>query len=94
MRERGCGVRRRAARAASPCAERVATPERGGTGRERGGTETETAALAAFISRHLPAILAPNGLVVADQPMPTEALAELPPPVGINPGRYFFYRLR
>jgi hypothetical protein len=46
MRERGCGVRRRAARAASPCAERVATPERGGTGRERGGTETETAALA------------------------------------------------
>lgn len=58
------------------------------------GVAAETAALAAFISRHLPAILAPNGLVVADQPMPSEALAELPPPVGINPGRYYFYRLR
>ena len=58
------------------------------------GVAAETAALAAFIARHLPAILAPNGLVVADQPMPCEALAELPAPAGINPGRYFFYRRR
>jgi hypothetical protein len=58
------------------------------------GVAAETAALAAFIARHLPAILAPNGLVVADQPMHSDGLAELPPPAGINPGRYFFYRRR
>lgn len=58
------------------------------------GVAAETSALAAFVARHLPAILAPNGLAVADQPMPCEALAELPPPAGIDPGRHFFYRLR
>jgi hypothetical protein len=58
------------------------------------GLAAQTATLAAFIARHLPAILAPRGLVVADQPMACEALAELPPPTGVDAGRYFFYRRR
>jgi hypothetical protein len=54
----------------------------------------ETATLAAFIARHLPGILAPDGLVLADQPMRCESLAELPPAAGVDAGRYFFYRRR
>jgi hypothetical protein len=57
------------------------------------GVASETATLAAFIGEHLAKILMPGGLVVADQAMPNAGLAELPPPPGINPGRYFFYRL-
>jgi len=58
------------------------------------GLASETSSLAGFIARHLPAILAPDGLVVTDQPLPCDALAELPPPAEIVPGRYFFYRRR
>jgi hypothetical protein len=49
------------------------------------------AALAAWLARALPDLLAPGAWVIADQALATPALVPLPPPAGVAPERYFLY---
>lgn len=56
------------------------------------GEAAESAATAAVVARHLPALLAPGGLAASDQPLALEGFETLPLPGGVKPGRYFLYR--
>jgi hypothetical protein len=56
------------------------------------GDTALNADLARLIATHLPRLLAPQALVIADQEMPAEGWQRLPEPAGIAPGRYFLYR--
>jgi hypothetical protein len=58
------------------------------------GDAAANAELAAWLARHLPALLAEGALVVADQPLASPVLEPLPPPSGVAQGRYFLYRHR
>lgn len=58
------------------------------------GDAGANAAIAAFLSGHLAALLRPGGLVISDQPMAVAAADSLPLPDGVKPGRYFIYRRR
>ena len=58
------------------------------------GDAEANAAIAAFLSSHLAALLRPGGLVISDQPMAMAAAESLPLPDGVKPGRYFIYRRR
>ena len=56
------------------------------------GDAAANAALAAWLARHLPALLAPGAWVVADQPLRDSALAPMAPPAEVVSERYFLYR--
>jgi len=58
------------------------------------GDDAANAVIAAFLSGYLEALLRPGGVVISDQPMTLAAADSLPPPAGVKPGRYFFYRRR
>jgi hypothetical protein len=58
------------------------------------GDDAANAAIAAFLSGHLEALLRPGGLVISDQPMTLSAADSLSLPAGVKPGRYFLYRRR
>lgn len=49
-------------------------------------------ALAAWLARHFPPLLAPGAWVIADQPLDDPRLAPTSPPAGIASDRYFLYR--
>jgi hypothetical protein len=44
------------------------------------------------LSRRLPPLLMPGGIVVSDQPLSDPALETVPLPLGVAPDRYFIYR--
>ena len=50
------------------------------------------AATARSVADHLPALLAPHGVVVSDQDMAFAGASPLALPDGVKPGRYFMYR--
>jgi hypothetical protein len=56
------------------------------------GDAAANAALAAWLARTLPDLLAAGAWVIADQPLEHPALVRLPPPAGVAPDRYFLYR--
>lgn len=56
------------------------------------GDSAANAALAAAIAPLVVALLAPNGVLLADQDMSMPGLEPLPLPAGVAPGRYFLYR--
>lgn len=58
------------------------------------GEATENARLAAWLARHLPALLAPGAWIVADQEMRDPRLIRMPPPDDVEFERYFLYRHR
>ena len=58
------------------------------------GRPAADVAVAALLSKHLPRLMAPNGIVLSDQPLSAAALAPEPLPQGVEPGRYFLYRRR
>jgi len=47
---------------------------------------------AATISAALPPLMVPGGIIVSDQELSFPAAEALPPPAGVQPGRYFIYR--
>lgn len=51
-----------------------------------------TAAMAAWLSETLPALLAPGAIVATDQQLRTDALRPIPLPEAVEPGRYHMYR--
>ena len=51
-------------------------------------------AVAALLSRLLPPLMRPHGLIVSDQELSGEALVPEALPDGVPPGRYFLYRRR
>ena len=55
-------------------------------------TEAHNAAMSERLSRLLPAVLAPGGIVVSDLPLSMVGATALPLPVGAQDGRYFLYR--
>lgn len=60
------------------------------------GDADANAALAAFLAPYFLQLLAPGGLVLADQEIWPQAVDRaspkaLPPPAGVMPGRYFIY---
>lgn len=56
------------------------------------GDAASNAELAAWIAATLPALLAENALVVADQRLASAAMEPFPLPAEIAPERYFIYR--
>lgn len=58
------------------------------------GRPARDQALAAWLSGVLPALLAKGGVIVSDQALEAATLAPEPLPEGVEPGRYFIYRLR
>lgn len=58
------------------------------------GDAAATAALAAAVAPHYAQLLAPDGLVLSDQPLADARLETVPPPTGIAENRYFLYRRR
>lgn len=46
----------------------------------------------AVLSRRLPPVIAPQGLVLSDMPLELEGMRPLPLPGGAREGRYFLYR--
>lgn len=48
--------------------------------------------LAALLADHLPALTAPGGVIVCDQPLVCEPLTSLPLPATVRAGRYHLYR--
>lgn len=57
------------------------------------GDETASQALGAEIAPLVDALMAPGGIVAGDQPMRAPRWEELPLPPGIEPGRYFIWRV-
>ncbi len=55
-------------------------------------TEKYNLAMSALVSRHLPAALARDGMVVSDLPLEHASLLPLALPKGAREGRYFLYR--
>lgn len=58
------------------------------------GEAAETAARAAWLAAHLPALVRAGGFVVSDQPLDSPQLVALEPPPGLARGRYHLYRRR
>ena len=58
------------------------------------GWAERVTALARLLTVALPPILAPGALVVSDQALDDRRLEPLPPPPGVEPGRYHLYRAR
>lgn len=58
------------------------------------GEAEETAARAAWLAAHLPALLRPQGIVLSDQPLDTPEFIPLDPPRGTARSRYHVYRRR
>lgn len=58
------------------------------------GDEAASQALGAEIAPLIEALMAPGGIVVGDQPMRAARWEELPLPPGIEPSRYFIWRVR
>jgi len=58
------------------------------------GDEAGNARLAAEVGPILRHGLVPGGIVISDQPLAVNGLAEMPPPAGVRPNRYFMYRAR
>lgn len=56
------------------------------------GDAARNAALAAAVADHLPALLRPGGVVVADQDMAFAGAVRVTLPDGVKPGRYFMYQ--
>ncbi|MDX6750255.1 class I SAM-dependent methyltransferase [Geminicoccaceae bacterium 1502E] len=56
------------------------------------GDEAANARMAAWLSRHLPPLVRPGGVVLSDQPLVAVELLALPLPQGVPAGRYFLYR--
>ena len=55
-------------------------------------TEAHNAAMSAMLSRLLPEVVAPGGLIVSDLPLAMDGTETLPLPRGAVEGRYFLYR--
>ena len=55
-------------------------------------TEAHNTAMSERLSRLLPAVLAPGGIVVSDLPLALAGVLALPLPAGAQEGRYFLYR--
>src|SRR5690606_2904834 len=55
-------------------------------------TDAHNSAMSARLSHLLPALLAPNGIVVSDLPLAMPQATALPLPAGAQEGRYFLYR--
>jgi hypothetical protein len=58
------------------------------------GDAEETAARAAWLAAHLPALLRPQGIVLSDQPLVTPEFIPLDLPGGTARSRYHVYRRR
>lgn len=56
------------------------------------GDSARNLRVAAELSRLLPSLLAPDGVIVSDQHLSDPALEPLPPPPGVARDRYFLYR--
>ena len=56
------------------------------------GDSARNLRVAANLSRRLPLLLVPGGMVVSDQRLSDPRLEPLPPPLGVAPDRYFIYR--
>lgn len=56
------------------------------------GDEAANRELAALLAGYLPRLLAPGGIVAADQDVRFPSAEALPMLAGIQPGRYFLYR--
>jgi hypothetical protein len=54
--------------------------------------EERNIAMRAVLSRRLPAVLAPQAIVLSDMPLELEGTRPLPLPAGAREGRYFLYR--
>lgn len=57
------------------------------------GRPEADASLAAFVADALAGLLAPGAVVAADQKLDAAALTALDLPEGVEPGRYFMYRV-
>lgn len=57
------------------------------------GDEAVDRATAALLSRWLPGLLAPAGIVLCDQSLDSPRLEPLSPPASVAPDRYFCYRV-
>lgn len=58
------------------------------------GREEQDRTVAALLSRLLPPLMRPGGLVLSDQPLIGDAFIPEPLPKGVAPNRYFLYRCR
>ena len=58
------------------------------------GDAAANAALAAELSPAYADAVAPDGILICDQPLAGPAFEPLPPPEGVAPGRYHLYRRR
>ena len=58
------------------------------------GDAAANAEIAAFVGRHLVALLAPGAVVVSDQAMARPEWEPVALPAGIRPGRYYMWRVR
>jgi hypothetical protein len=56
------------------------------------GDEATDAAMAAFLSRALPELMAAKGVIVSDQRLRPEGWVIQPLPEGVTDGRYFIFR--
>lgn len=56
------------------------------------GDKAINAEIAAFLSRTLPRLMAPDAVILADRPLAMEGWREQGLPSGVRPGRYFVYR--
>ena len=54
--------------------------------------DAENLARGAVLSRHLPAVLAPEAIVLSDLPLQLDGATPLPLPTGARQGRYFIYK--
>lgn len=57
------------------------------------GEQAANAELGRFLAPALDALMAPGGLVVANQQLDVARWRRLPEPPGVRPGRYFLYRV-
>ncbi len=56
------------------------------------GDARENARIAAFLRCELPRLMAPRAVILADQRLDPDGWAQLPPPPGVKPDRYFIYQ--
>ena len=54
--------------------------------------EERNITMRAVLSRRLPPVIAPQGIVLSDMPLKLEGMRPLPLPAGAREGRYFLYR--
>lgn len=56
------------------------------------GDVAASAAMGRWIADWLPRLLVPGGIALSDQEAAFPGAEVLPPPTGVQPGRYYFYR--